>query len=793
MSKTARRILFTLAVVFFAGLIVLAMLYGRQQRARTASSGAQNQGQTQHQPAPQTQPASSPAGDAPATQAASAPATQPGGGAVEAQGSQPSTSPAMTTQPAAAAAGLHAVAPDGEIAPGQPPQALGSVDPRRDLMRVRLSRFGAGVERIEFADIWQTALAKRQAHGYLRSLAPGQAIDETRLPSGERYVLVSRTPHKTTDPQTGRVLGYSGVPVLALRAAYVDNVEVDLLNDSAWAQTGPGTFETDVVDAQERPVLRIVRRYSLGANYDLTLEQRVINRSDGSHTVRLQHYGPVDLPDEPADYIKRHRFHFGTVPDPRGRPTLVLADDSQVIERSAALKQYHRSTEVGTPAQAAAESRLWPNDKSSSGGWALSWFGSTNRYFSLTIHPVISGGTPTAYVVSPAVATIDVGASGPSGAETVFTVIDSATLTIAAGQEQDLNLGVFAGPLDRDILNSGAYDALAMYGLIIYSMGSCCSFLTFQWLAHLLLWFLGFLHDYAFRDWALAIIGLVVVVRTLLHPLTKRSQVNMQRFGKKMQALKPELDKIQKKYAGDKQRLQQEQMRLWREHNVNPVTGALGCLPLFLQMPIWIALWASLYLAFDLRQQAAFYGLFQAFGGWAFLADLSSPDRFISLGSGFTLPLLGHIGSLNLLPILMAVVFFIQQKYLTPPTAATMTPEQRQQQVMMKWMMVILFPLMMYNTPSGLTLYIMTSSIIGILESRYIRRHIDEIDRAAQASGAAGAGGASGGAQGAGLFGERGPKKPKDALGRAWMQRLAAIREKQRQRQQERRSFKKRK
>jgi len=75
------------------------------------------------------------------------------------------------------------------------------------------------------------------------------------------------------------------------------------------------------------------------------------------------------------------------------------------------------------------------------------------------------------------------------------------------------------------------------------------------------------------------------------------------------------------------------------------------------------------------------------------------------------------------------VVFFIQQKYLTPPTApGTLSPEQEQTQFMMKIMMVIMFPLFMYNAPSGLALYFLTNSTLSILESRYIRSHIDKYD-----------------------------------------------------------------
>jgi YidC/Oxa1 family membrane protein insertase len=338
------------------------------------------------------------------------------------------------------------------------------------------------------------------------------------------------------------------------------------------------------------------------------------------------------------------------------------------------------------------------------------------------------------------------------------------------------DMGVFAGPLDLDVLNTDPYESLEMGGMVVYTMSSCCTFLTFQWLADFLLRFLKFLHDFVVFDWGLAIILLVIVVRTLLHPLTKKSQINMQRFGKQMSSMKPEIDKIQKKYAGDAQKLRVEQARLMREHGVNPLQ-MLGCLPMFLQMPIWIALWAMLYLAFDIRQQPAFYGVFQIINNWQFLADLSSPDNFWILpGGGFTIPLLGwKVTSLNLLPLLMGLVFYFQQKYMSPPPTPNMTPEQLQQQKIMKVMMVVLFPLMLYKAPSGLTLYIFTSSCIGILESRYIRQHITEMELNPPKPR------------------EPGDKKPKDRLARMWADKLEAARAKRAQQQQGQRSFKKRK
>jgi YidC/Oxa1 family membrane protein insertase len=253
----------------------------------------------------------------------------------------------------------------------------------------------------------------------------------------------------------------------------------------------------------------------------------------------------------------------------------------------------------------------------------------------------------------------------------------------------------------------------------------------------------------------------------ILHPITKRAQVNMMRFGKQMQAMKPEIDKLQEKFKHDPKKLQQEQFQLMREHGLNPFQ-LLGCLPMFLQVPIWIALYAMLYFAFDIRHEPAFFGVFQwiTAGHWPFLADLSTGDHFFG---EFEQPrrFLGFpITGLNVLPILMGIVLYIHQKYMTPPPTATMTPEQIQQQKIMRVMMVVMLPVFLYPAPAGLTLYIITSSIFGIVESKYVRSHVDQLDL-----GSGGRSGAAPGAAGTPAKPKPKPKKP-DRLGRAYTESL---------------------
>jgi YidC/Oxa1 family membrane protein insertase len=142
--------------------------------------------------------------------------------------------------------------------------------------------------------------------------------------------------------------------------------------------------------------------------------------------------------------------------------------------------------------------------------------------------------------------------------------------------------------------------------------------------------------------------------------------------------------------------------------------------------------YSVIFYAVELRHEGAFYGLFQAVTGgkWHFLADLASADRAIDFGTSFKIPLLstmlGPISSLNILPLILGAVFFVHQKYLTPPSTAQLTPEQEQQQKIVKWMSVIMFPLFMYNSPAGLSLYFITNSTLAIFESKWIRAHAEK-------------------------------------------------------------------
>jgi YidC/Oxa1 family membrane protein insertase len=345
------------------------------------------------------------------------------------------------------------------------------------------------------------------------------------------------------------------------------------------------------------------------------------------------------------------------------------------------------------------------------------WAGAASVYFDAIVLPTEAqtGGAPAGYVRSIKAEGINVGKDTEGADRTVATVFETGELKVPPGGRVTMPLNAYFGPRWRSILNNAYYASLPRgYNSTLVIASGYCAICTFQWLIDALVWMLNGFHLIT-RDWGLAIICLVVLVRALLHPVTKRSQISMMKMGK----MGPEMQRLKEKYGDNKEELSKA---MWEFQKTQGVTPILGCLPMFLQMPIWIALWSSLQGTFELRQAPFLWG-------YTWIHDLAKPDALIRWQT-IHLPFGIHLDSLNLLPVLLGVVFFIQQKMQPKPVAAT--PEQAQQQKMMQWMS-LLFPLFLYNGPSGLNLYIMTSTTIGIIESKRIRDHIKQREEAEKA------------------------------------------------------------
>jgi len=202
---------------------------------------------------------------------------------------------------------------------------------------------------------------------------------------------------------------------------------------------------------------------------------------------------------------------------------------------------------------------------------------------------------------------------------------------------------------------------------------------------------LDWIYDNVVSNYGVAIILITILLRLAVFPLNQKSMRSM----KRMSVIAPEMKAIQEKYREDPQRLQQEMMSMYRRHGVNPITAmGGGCIPMLIQMPFMIALYFALQSSIELRHAP--------FALW--ITDLSAPENLFSIAG---LPI-------RPLPLLMGVAM-IGQQWLTPST-------QDAQQKQMMLMMSAVFTLVFYQFPSGLVLYWLVSTLLGIVQQLLVNQ-----------------------------------------------------------------------
>lgn len=259
------------------------------------------------------------------------------------------------------------------------------------------------------------------------------------------------------------------------------------------------------------------------------------------------------------------------------------------------------------------------------------------------------------------------------------TVEEKVLFPISAGATA-AKADVYIGPKDFDALETVGHD-----------LSRAVALGWFWFIALPLLHVLKFLNRFT-GNYGVDIILMTVVIKVLFIPLTKRSFESM----RAMQKLQPQIAKIREKYKDDSETLNKETMELYRRHKVNPLGG---CLPMVLQIPVFIGLYSALMNAVELRHAP--------FILW--INDLSAPDRLGTL----QLPFVQHPG-IPVLTLLMGVSMFLQQ-WMSPSAG-----DPQQQKVMM--IMPLMFTFMFVNFPAGLALYWLVNNVLTIAQQYYINR-----------------------------------------------------------------------
>ncbi len=255
------------------------------------------------------------------------------------------------------------------------------------------------------------------------------------------------------------------------------------------------------------------------------------------------------------------------------------------------------------------------------------------------------------------------------------TVLEYQPLEILPGKAKDREIKLYVGPKETARLDKMGRN-LKRSGVMGYSWVSpLTTFFT---------WFLFQIHRVV-PNYGWAIIVVTILVRGATYPIVAQQMKSM----KKMAALQPKMKAIKEKHKDDRQAESQETMKLYKSEGVNPLGG---CLPMFLQFPVFIGLFFALQSAIELRHAPFF--------GW--INDLSAPETLFML-PGLDFPV-------RLLPFLMGGSMFLQQK-ITP-----MTISDPMQKKMMTTFMPLMLLVISYAFPSGLVVYWIPSNILGIAQ-----------------------------------------------------------------------------
>ncbi len=314
-------------------------------------------------------------------------------------------------------------------------------------------------------------------------------------------------------------------------------------------------------------------------------------------------------------------------------------------------------------------------------GETLSYAGVTDQFFTTVIRPL----EPYAATITGKPISVTLG----QDAKQLTAVRGSLSLpdkTLVQSEKFSLQYKIFTGPKANTMLRR--LDNIAEHGT---GWGDMMQYGFFWWVSRPLNWLLNFLHTgldnlSTSQSWGLAVIALTIIVRTIIWPLHAKSTRSM----KRMSQLQPIMKELKAKHPDDPNKLNTEMMGLYRKYGINPIGG---CLPMFIQIPIFFGFFRMLDYAVELRNQP-----------FLWVDDLSQPDT------------IGYLAGLpiNLLPIVMAGTSAIQMAMMPK------TGDKMQQRIMM--FMPLMFFFFCYNYASALALYWTTQNIFSIGQTYFMNK-----------------------------------------------------------------------
>ncbi|BBC70882.1 membrane protein insertase YidC [Altererythrobacter sp. B11] len=461
--------------------------------------------------------------------------------------------------------------------------------------------------------------------------------------------IVLKTHRQTVEKDSGpvRIFSPNGTPAQAFaQFGWVDpnNLGVKVPTPSTmWQAEGgplaPGKPVTLTWDNGQGLLFRI--RFTIDQYYMLSVEQSVTNR--GQAPVAVQPYGFINRTSRTAS-TDTWNLHSGPIGDFAGSVNFKW--------------DYDDVDEAGSVA----------NEQ------PTGWVGFTDIYWLSTLIPQAGDAAKTYFRAL--------------GGESYRADLIYDTETVAPGASSSTTTQLFAGAKESAVLDMYEDAGVQNFGLSI-------DWGWFRWFMKPIFWLLRELYAIA-GNFGVAIILLTVVIRGLMFPVAQRQFASMAQ----MRAVQPKMKALQERHKDDKPRLQQEMGKLYKDEGVNPLAG---CLPIFLQIPIFFALYKTLLVAIEMRHKP--------FVLW--IRDLSAPDPLHILNLFGLLPFdpPGFL-SIGVLAVLLGITMWLQFK-LNP---SAMDPAQQQIFMIMPWVLMFV----MAPFASGLLLYWITSNLLTLAQQKYL-------------------------------------------------------------------------
>jgi YidC/Oxa1 family membrane protein insertase len=448
---------------------------------------------------------------------------------------------------------------------------------------------------------------------------------------------------------------YTPAPTLAVLG------DADLMGDGIFAlsRTATGVRAEKTLPSG----LTLVKEFSLGSNYLLNAAARIENHSDHPVSLSAQQWivgtaTPMNKQDKGAMYIG------------------VMWSDGEKARDTLGASYFSKSGFACTPRVPPAEFRA--------GQTNVAWAAVHNQFFALAVVPQDKASE---IVMRPVDMPWTADGDEPlafSNGYTAALVYPATTLT--TNQTLQHQFVIYAGPKEYKTLAGVAAQ-------LNNNLDAIMNFGFFGFFAKALLLGMNLVHSVLRIQYGLTIVAITIFIKLVFWPLTAASTRSM----KRMQALQPQIKAIQAKYKDDPMKAQKKQMELFKENKVNPMGG---CLPMVIQMPVFIGFFTMIRSAIELRGQ-----------GFLWITDLSRPDTL------FVIP--GTHIPFNLLPLIMGATM-LWQTHLAPPSPGVDPAQQK----MMRYMPLI-FLVFLYNYSAGMALYWTTNNLLTIAQTKFTKAKQD--------------------------------------------------------------------